>query len=108
MDEAREQFREALRLHPDSAKIRMDFAQLERMNKRYDEARRLLTEAAALYPHARYHHLLAAVEREAGNLDAAREDYRAAMALSLDAREAAAIRADFADLERKDGRPAQP
>ncbi|MCX8038633.1 MAG: tetratricopeptide repeat protein [Candidatus Sumerlaeia bacterium] len=103
-DEAREQFREALRLHPDSAKIRMDFARLEQINKRYDEARRLLTEAVALYPHARYYHLLAAVEREAGNLDAAREHYRAAMAASLDAREAAAIRADFADLERKTGR----
>ncbi len=103
-DEAREQFREALRLHPDSAKIRMDFARLEQWNKRYDEARRLLTEAIALYPHARYHHLLAAVEREAGNLEAAREQYRAAMASSLDAREAAAIRADFADLERKSGR----
>lgn len=102
---AREKFNEALRWNPYSASIRVDFAELERRAGRLDEARRLYREAIEKYPlNARYRQLLADFEKDAGNIEAAREQFDKALQCVLDARESAAIRADYAEMERKNGR----
>jgi tetratricopeptide (TPR) repeat protein len=86
-DRAREEFAEAIRLHPLQATIHADFGRFEQQEGNYDRARSLIEQAVELYPrNARYRYMLAQLEKDAGNRDAARKHIDAALERLLDAR----------------------
>jgi O-antigen ligase len=102
VQEAREEFREALRLNPESASVRANLARLERRQEQFDEARRLLNEAIEIYPlNADYHYALYELELEAGNLKAAAQHLRDAVDCELDARQKAKYERDMAALKSR-------
>ena len=104
--EAREEYQEALRLHPDSAGIRADFAGFEKKNGQPDAARRLLIEAIEKYPlNSRYYQLLAELERDTGNVAAARERNQEALHCVLDLREKVALERFARELDSRTSAP---